>query len=222
MPRLARLVIPGCPHHAVHRANRGEAIFLTPEHFRVYRRWLREYAAEHGLQVWAYCLMSNHAHLVAVPERDDSLSLAIGQAHMRYASWLNRTQGRSGHVWANRFHSAAMDGAHLWSAMRYVELNPVRAGPVARPEEYHWLSARAHVLGAYDPTLSGDLPLGAPQPGREWGEWLAAGLEEPTLTLIRRNTNTGRPTGSREFVAALEEKLGRRLSRRRPGPKKRE
>jgi putative transposase len=221
MARSARLVIPGCPHHAVHRANRGETLFLAPEYYRLYCGWLGEYASQHGLQVWAYCLMSNHVHLVVIPEREDSLALTIGQAHMRYSQWLNRTQGSSGHVWANRFYSMPMDGAHAWAAVRYVEMNPVRARLVQTPEEYPWSSAPAHVRATKDPTLLGDLPFGAPRPGREWGEWLAAGMDEPTLGVIRSHTSTGRPLGSREFVAQLEARLGRRLSPRKPGPRRR-
>jgi putative transposase len=221
MARSARIVIPGCPHHATHRANRGEPIFPAPEYFRLYRRWFQECAVKHGLQVWAYCLMTNHVHLVVVPAREESLSLGIGQAHLRYSQWLNRTQGWSGHAWVERFHSVPMDEPHLWAAMKYVELNPVRAGLVTRPEDYPWSSAPAHILAVPDPMLSGALSPGAPQPGREWRDWLEPGVEEATIRLLRLRTRTGRPLGSREFITGLEARLGRPLSPRKPGPKRR-
>lgn len=219
MARIARLVVPGCAHHAVHRANRGETLFATDAHHRVYCRWLREYAAEHGLHVWAYCLMANHVHLVVMPTREDSLARAIGQAHMRYSRWLSRDRGESGHVWANRFFSAPMDDAHLWEAVRYVELNPVRAGLVVAADEHLWSSARAHVRATADPVLSGELPFGVPAIGREWAEWLRAGLPEASIYALRQHTSTGRPLGSRGFVEQLEAQLGRRLLPRRPGPR---
>ena len=203
MSRRARLVIPGCPHHVVHRGNRGEAVFRTPDDHHLYLRWLRECAAKHGVRIWAYCLMSNHVHLVAVPEEENSLALAIGQAHMRYSRWVNHRQGWSGHLWANRFYSTPMDEPHLWAAIRYVELNPQRAGLVARAEEHHWSSAPAHVYCRSDAVLSRDLPAGGPKVGRVWREWLAEGLEEATLEAIRRCTSTGYPLGSREFVCRV-------------------
>jgi putative transposase len=222
MARIARLIVPGCPHHAVHRANRGETLFATDARCQLYRRWLREYAAENDLQVWAYCLMANHVHLIVVPTREDSLARAIGQTHMRYSRWLNRGRGEGGHVWANRFYSAPMDDAHLWEALKYVELNPVRAGLAVAAEEYPWSSAPAHVRATPDVTLSGGLPLGLPPVGHEWAEWLRAGVPEASLSAIRNSTSTGRPLGSREFVARLEAQAGRRLAPRRPGPRGRE
>jgi len=203
MPRTARLVVPGCPHHVVHRGNRGEPVFLSSEDRHLYCRWLREYGAKHGLRIWAYCLMANHVHLVAVPAHEDSLALAIGYAHLRWSRWVSRREGASGHVWANRFYSAPMDEPHLWAAIKYVELNPVYAGLAKRAEDYRGSSARAHVGGTTGALLSLDLPPGGPAIGREWKKWLAEGLEDTMVATIRHFTNTGRPLGSREFVIRL-------------------
>jgi putative transposase len=203
MPRTGRLVIPGCPHHVTHRGNSGELIFVTPQDRDLYRQWLREYATEHGLRFWAYCLMTNHVHLIAVPEHEESLALAIGQAHQRYSRWVGRKQQRSGHLWASRFFSAPMDEPHLWAATKYVELNPVRAGLATYAEDYRWSSAAAHVRGTPDALLSTDLPAGGPRIGREWREWLAEGLEDRMVQAIRYRTRRGLPLGSREFMARV-------------------
>jgi putative transposase len=216
MARSGRIVIPGCPHHVVHRANRGGILFEAADHYRLYLRWLREYADELGLLVWAYCLMSNHVHLVGVPTREDSLARTIGQAHMRYSRWLSHSRGESGHVWANRFYSAPMDDAHLWEAVKYVELNPVRAGLVEAAESYPWSSAHAHVRAVPDAVLSGELPFGATPRGPEWAEWLRTGLPGTSLGALRHCTKTGTPLGSREFVAGAVGRLSERGQARPP------
>jgi putative transposase len=221
MARIARVVIPGCPHHLTHRGNRGEPIFLAPEHRSAYRRWLQHYAAEHGLSIWAYCLMTNHVHVIAVPARDDSLALAIGYAHRRYAQWLNERQGWDGHLWAGRYYSTPMDDDHLWTAVRYVETNPVRAGLIHRAHDYPWSSAAAHVSGRHDALLSPTRPFPDPRVVGDWAEWLAQGADDASLEAIRRSTHTGRPLGSEAFLEALEERTGRSLGERRRGPKPR-
>lgn len=219
MSRLARVVIPGYPHHITHRGNRREEVFITPDDRDVYRASLRKHAKEHGLQIWAYCLMSNHIHLIALPECEDSLARAIGRSHMRYSRWINHQQEWSGHLWANRFYSTLLDEEHLWAAVKYVELNPVRAGIVTHAEDYPWSSAQAHALGRFDPLLSPNRPFINQTRIRDWRSWLAEGLDEEIVKRIRNNTTTGWPTGSPSFVAQLEKLLGRRLTRQKPGPK---
>jgi putative transposase len=217
MARTGRIVIPGCPHHIVHRGNRGAPVFLAPEHRSAYCQWLGEHGREHGLRIWAYCLMTNHVHLIGVPGAEDSLSLAVGNAHGRYAQWLNAQQGWVGHLWAGRFFSAPMDEHHLWAAAKYVETNPVRARLVGRAEDYAWSSAAAHALGRPDSLLSPDRPFPDRRTVGDWAEWLAEGLDDRAVEAIRMSTKTGRPLGSRAFVAALEERTGRVLTPRKPG-----
>lgn len=120
MARFARVVVPGCPHHITHRGNRGQEIFLTAGDRRQYCEWLGDYSHEHGLHIWAYCLMTNHVHLIAVPRDEQSLQRAIGYTHRRLARFINHRNRWTGHLWANRFYSAPMDPAHLWAAVRYV------------------------------------------------------------------------------------------------------
>jgi putative transposase len=220
MPRIARVVVPGLAYHVTHRGNRRNNVFFEPRDRLVYKTWLSEYAARYDLEVWAYCLMNNHVHLLVVGHQPDSLSLTIGRTHGRYAQLQNRGHDWSGHFWANRFYSTPLDNRHLLAAVKYIELNPVRAGFVERVEEYEWSSARSHALGVEDTLLSSFRPF--PSMVGDWSRFLASGLEQETLQKLRENTSTGRPTGSEAFIAVLEARLGRTLACQRRGPKPRE
>ena len=210
MPRVARIVLPGLPHHLTHRGNRRSAIFFSKNDRQRYLAFLLEYSARHQLDLWAYCLMTNHIHLLAVPRRVDSLDRAVGRAHMMYARWINTRRGWTGHLWGNRFYSCPVEPDRAQVVARYVELNPVRAGMVVRPEDHLWSSARAHCQGIDDPLLAGNCPF----EGSAWKEWLGEVIEESEAPAIRRAVTTGSPFGSSEFLERLEECLGRRLRRR--------
>lgn len=214
MARLPRIVVPGYPHHVTHRGNHGEDVFLSADGRQLYLEWLQQYSAAEGLAVLAYCLMTNHVHLIVIPERKESLSRVMGPLHGRHSQWVNLQLDRTGHLWGDRFYSVPMDEAHLWAAAKYVELNSVRAGLVARAEEYRWSSARAHVRNVLDPLLSNAWPPGAPRLGPEWGEWLTRGVDPQLLGALRRHTRTGYPLGSESFLATIEHKLGLKLPRR--------
>jgi len=144
MARIARVVVPGFPYHVTHRGNRRAAVFFSDDDREYYLALLAHHAASEGLDIWAWCLMTNHVHLIVVPQREESMARAIGKAHMRYARRVNRAHGWTGHLWANRYHSTALDWDHQWHAVRYVELNPVRARMVLRAQEYEWSSCRDH------------------------------------------------------------------------------
>ena len=225
MARLARVVYPGCPHHLTHRGNRREDVFFCDEDRRAYLEELASAAGRFGLRVWGWCLMSNHVHLLVVPKRADSLARAVGLVHARHSRRLNDARGWTGHLWASRFYSTPLDQAHLWTAIRYLELNPVRAGLVRRAEAWPWSSARAHVLGAPDPLLDPARPFAAgardPLTGRPlaWGKWLARGLNEEETAALREATRTGRPCGSEAFVRELEKALARPLAPQKRGRK---
>ncbi|HTO61465.1 MAG TPA: transposase [Bradyrhizobium sp.] len=136
MLRLARTVFADVPHHVTQRGNRREQVFFTDEDRRTYLAWLKAYCDKHAVAVLAYCLMTNHVHLVVVPAGDDELERALKPLHMRYAQRINRRRGWNGHVWQGRFFSSPLDEAYLWAALRYVERNPVRARLVRRAENY--------------------------------------------------------------------------------------
>ena len=157
-----------------------------------------------------------------MPERAESLGLAIGRAHMKYARRANRRQRWWGHLWANRFYSTPLDEGHCWTALKHVESNPLRAGIAALPWDYPWSSARAHVLGDPHPILK-PCPLDSlVAPGPQWGAWLLEMEDEEVVARLCANTYTGWPTGSPEFIAQLEARLGRRLQRQPAGRKKKQ
>ncbi len=132
MSRLARAVMEGIPHHVTQRGNGRQVVFDTPEGHRLYLDLLREYADRFHLSIAAYCLMSNHVHLVAVPQRPDSLARALGRTHAQYARYLNLCRRSGGHVWQARYYSCALGENHFWNALAYVERNPVRAKVMSR------------------------------------------------------------------------------------------
>ncbi len=211
MPRLARAIAVGCAHHITQRGNNRQDVFFVDQDREVYLRILGEQAGRYGLEVLGYCLMTNHVHLVAIPHEQDSLAKAVGRTHFRYSQYINRMQKRSGHLWQGRFYSCALGERHLWLAMKYVELNPVRARLCRRPWRYAWSSAAAHT----EPTAKSDLlnlqwwyeQFSA----RQWRKELAEGLSEEEVARIRLRTHTGRPLGSDGFLSKLETLLGRRV-----------
>src|ERR1700719_3713990 len=154
MTRLARMVVAGLPHHVTQRGNRREAIFFEDGDHDIYRDLLAEQTRKAGVEVWAYCLMPNHVHLILTPMRADGLGLAGGEAHRRYTNFINARGRWTGHLFQSRFASVAMDESHLRSAVSYVSLNPVRAQLVSRAEEWAWSSVRAHLAGEDDSLVS--------------------------------------------------------------------
>lgn len=211
MPRLARAIAVGFPHHITQRGTDRQQVFFTHADREVYLELLRTSASQAQLRILAYCLMPNHIHLVAIPDEPDSLSVALRRTHGRYANYLNVRRGRTGHLWQNRFHSCALDGAHLALALRYVERNPVRAGLAAQVEEYPWSSAAAHLAG-HDPRNILDMAFWQDRGGAEdWRSLLAAPEELLAIRLLQRGTFTGRPVGNANFVNRLETQLDRKL-----------
>lgn len=145
MARLARVVVPGYPHHITQRGNRRQQTFFCDEDYQEYIALMKEWCSRLGVSIWFYCLMPNHVHLVAVPQSQDGLRRAIGEAHRRYTRRINFRENWRGHLWQGRFSSFVMDEKYLMKAVRYVAMNPVRAGIVKRPEQYRWSSSSAYL-----------------------------------------------------------------------------
>jgi putative transposase len=215
MARALRLVVPEFAHHVRERGVRKGPIFYDDSDHLVYTRVLKEACAEHGMTIGAYCLMTNHVHLVAVPETGSSISKALHLAHTAYARYFNSKYGFVGHVWQARPDITVMDEAHTLNAIRYVERNPVRAGMVTRAEDYLWSSAAAHCGLRDDILFSGSfLPDGLIP---NWSEWLRIDHTELEMKTIRHHTKTGKPWGTPEFLLQLESLTGRNLQPRNVG-----
>jgi putative transposase len=216
MARIARVVVPGYPHHVTQRGSRRQPTFFCESDYQLYLNVMARLCLREGVEVWAYCLMPNHIHLVAVPTASDSLACALGYAHRRYAMQINKREGWSGHLWQERFASFVMDESYLMAAVRYVELNPVRAGLVSRPEDYQWSSARAHLEGK-DDALATVQPMLDRVPS--WCDFLST-ADSDEDEVLQRHARTGRPLGQNEFVAGLEKMLNRPMCPLKVGRKK--
>ena len=216
MARLARVVVPGVAHHITQRGNRRQETFFCEGDYAAYVDLMAEWCDRCGVQIWAYCLMPNHVHLIAVPQSEEGLRRGIGEAHRRYSRRINFRQGWRGHLWQGRFASFAMDEKHLMMAVRYIELNPVQAKLCRAPWRWPWSSAAAHLAGKDD-----RLVRVAPLLKRvaDWRAYLGERLDGEQVELLRRHERTGRPLGSSHFLGRLEKTLGRLLRKQRPGRK---
>jgi putative transposase len=214
MTRLARVIAPGFPHHIIQRGNRRQQTFFSDNDYNTYLQFLSQYCKRYSTEIWAYCLMPNHIHLIAVPRDEEGLSLSVGETHRNYTLFLNSREGCQGHLWQGRFSSYPMDEGYTLAAARYIEMNPVRANLVKRPLEWRWSSARAHLERKNDGVVALSPLL---EMVGNWNDFLAG--ETDHIQDIRRHESTGRPLGSREFITHLEEKLERRLHKMKTGPK---
>jgi putative transposase len=214
MARPIRLTVPGLPHHVTHRGNRRQRTFLVERDHRLYLRYLGEACAAMGTAVWAWCLMPNHVHLVLVPSTERGLSAVLHRSQGRYSRAINARENWVGQLWQGRFASFVMDERYLLACARYVELNPVRAGLVARAGDWPWSSARTHLGGPADP-LTDPAPLLERWP--DWRSVLEAGEDERAVQAIRARERSGRPLGSEAFLARLENATGLSLLPRRRG-----
>lgn len=212
MPRLARTVFAEVPHHVTQRGNRREDVFYSVEDYQTYLEWLHYYSQQDKLEILAYCLMTNHIHLVAVPRTESSLQQVLKPLHMRYAQRINRRNKWKGHFWQGRYFSSPLDDRYMWSAIRYVERNPVRARMVRKAERYPWSSAVAHCGLTQDKILS-TLARWSRLSHQidDWSAWLAEGDDPNELALVRRNIEKGLPCGSDQFIRKLEKHIGRSL-----------
>jgi len=211
MPRLARVVYPNIPYHITQRGNRREDVFFCDEDYVFYLALLKKYCKKHEVEVWAYCLMTNHIHLILKPSTAEGLQKVLKPLHMRYTQYINKKQSWKGHLWQGRFFSSALDEEYTYSAIRYVEQNPVRANIVEQAELYDWSSA-AHHLGLKKSTILSDIP-GAycSVDTSDWQAYLREAVCEDHLVVLRRNIDKGLPCGSDAFITFLERKTNRSL-----------
>jgi putative transposase len=217
MARFARVIAVDVAHHVTQRGNARQLILNSDADRQVYLSLLQENIEKHRASLIGYCLMSNHVHLVMVPRHANALALALKHTHGRYAAYWNATHHSSGHVWQGRYYSCPLDRPHLWEALRYAELNPVRARMVMEADSWTWSSAAVHCgvmaaggwLSLEDWKERWDAP--------SWKAYLDAGEREADILAVRQCTHTGRPLASEEFVRELERVTKRQLAPRKGG-----
>jgi putative transposase len=216
MARIARVVIPGHPHHVTQRGNGGARTFFGDDDYALYRDLLAAHCRAAAVEVWAWCLMPNHVHLILVPTDQDGLRRALARVHRAYAGIIQARRKRSGHFWQGRFGAVAMDEDYLAAALRYVALNPVRARLVGRAQDWRWSSTRAH-LRVRDDGLTALQPIKDRFP--RFADLLATEAAPEAFERLRAAESIGRPLGSDRFLARLERRTGRTLKPARRGPK---
>jgi putative transposase len=228
MARLPRIVLPGIPHHVTQRGNRRQQVFFEDADYALYLDLIAAAADRAGCTILAYCLMPNHVHFVIVPEDEDGLRATFGEAHRQYTAHINARHRWTGHLWQGRFASVAMDDEHSWAAIRYVALNPVKAGLCARAEDWRWSSAAAclGVAGTPNRVSPNDVvsPVDVAAVIARTGDFRAflygsSEDEVAAFAVVERASATGRPVGSREWLTATEARTGKVLTRGKPGPR---
>ena len=223
MPRKPRVLVDGMALHIVQRGVDRAATFFDTDDYLLYLELLRQAAELHGLQVHAYCLMTNHIHLLLTPIEASELSPAMKRLTQIYVQRINRLYNRSGPLWSGRYKATLVGSdRYLLSCYRYIELNPVRANMVSHPAEYQWSSFKFN-SGRCRSTLIEPHPayiaLGSDSKQRHFAykALVAEALTNVELNQIRDATRQGVPLGDSQFVAKIEEMSGRRLELKRPG-----
>jgi putative transposase len=203
MPRTRRLVVPDVVHHVVARGVNGTRLFRHGYDKRRYLQRAAILASEEQVLVHGYCLMDNHVHLLLTPTRPQSLARFFSRLHTWWSMVHNRNLGRTGHLFQCRYFSSPLSECYYWNALRYVELNPVRASLVTAPEHWPWSSARQHLALPHTPDL-----LLAPVPTRattptpaDWRQLLTAAPSPQADDQLRKAQRSCRPCGPPGFLA---------------------
>lgn len=223
MPRAARVVLPGVPHHVTHRGNNRMRIFDDDQDCLVFRQLVLNYSKKLGCDVHSYVLMGNHVHLLVTPREPNSLSRFMQRVAMMYSRYFNKRYGRTGCMWEGRYGSSVIESArYYFTCCRYIELNPVRAQLAANPLEYRWSSFHRNALGTYDPLITPHSLYDAlsENPRVRFARYQAifsSHLDSHDIKAIRSATSSGAFVGGDNFRSILESALGRSLFRNRHG-----
>ncbi|MBI4685008.1 MAG: transposase [Nitrospirae bacterium] len=216
MPRIARAVAVGFPHHVIQRGNNREKVFFDNEDRNKYLELIKRYSDKWDSPILVYCLMSNHIHLLTRPKSEESLYKMMQAVTLCFTQYINRKYQRTGRLWESRYHSCIVDkDRYLWAVSRYVEQNPVRARIVKTAEDFPYSSANAHINGVKDDILREELFEETQR--KDYRALIRSGISEKELNSIRYHTRTGKPLGSEEFIKKMEKKLERRFVLKSPG-----
>lgn len=219
MPKIRRAVAVGFPHHIVHRGNNRGRIFFDRQDRAEYLHLLKKYSRKWKSTILAYCLMTNHVHLLARPKTTESLSKMMQGVALCYTQYINRKYRRTGRLWENRYHSSIIDEErHLWAVVRYIEQNPWRARMVNREQDYPYSSAKAHLEGKEDDLLGEE--LFSEWQRKEYALLLKEAVPKGETKRITRAVRTETPFGSRTFTKRMELWLGHNFEKKLPGKPK--
>ncbi|MCK4905205.1 transposase [bacterium] len=220
MSRIARVVVPEYPHHIIQRGNRRQKVFFNEGDYEEYLRLLNNYSLRFKVDILSYCLMPNHIHLIATPHEDGSLAQAIGETHRNYTRFINFREKWRGYLWQGRFSSYVLDEGYLLAAVRYILLNPVKAGIVKKPWDYKWSSTQHHMKIKNNPLIKDTLLRELIE---NWQDFLSITADDDdNIKLLQLHERTGRPLGDNTFIEKLESLLKIRLKKKRAGRRKKE
>lgn len=225
MARRLRYILPGVALHVVQRGVNRATCFRGDADYLVYLSHLRQLSLKHGCAVHAYCLMTNHVHLLLSPDTAGSCILLMRDLGRRYVPYFNRRHQRTGTLWEGRFRSCIVESArYVLACYRYIELNPVRAGMVGEAAAYLWSSHAANSGARHDPTLlpHAEFEALSANPDKravQYRALFAEQMDEPSLRAIRDATNSGYPLVSEAFKYRVIAPLGWRMTREKPGPR---
>lgn len=212
MPRIARVVAIGLPHHITQRGNYRQDVFKDNKDRENYLLWIQECCERFGVLILAYCLMSNHVHFIAVPKKENSLAKVFNTAHMKYSHYFNKKLKAAGHLWQGRFYSCVLDDGYLAVCAKYIERNPVRAKIVKYPWQWKWSSAGEHTGSAGNSIIKlADLFQAIDVKLCDWKGHISHSENKVEVDELRKHTLTGRPLGETEFIKKLEKLFDRRL-----------
>ena len=218
MPRDARVVCAGVPHHVTQRGNYRQDIFDEEEDREKYMEFFMKYREKFNVKLYAWCLMSNHVHFVVEPSTEKGLADLFKFTHMRYSMYFNRKKRASGHLFQGRFYSSPLDADHMYEALRYVELNPLRAGIISRVDAYKWSSMKMRLTGKGKYALSSVHEYVEID---DWKAYLKEKCDEEILKTLRERTRTNRPSGDVKFIKKIEKLSGQTFNFSKKGrPKK--
>jgi putative transposase len=223
MPRRPRIHLPGIPQHVIQRGVDRQPVFFSDEDCQFYLDWLGEYLQKRHIELHAYCLMTNHVHLLLSSPSADALGGLMQDLGRRYVQYINRTYRRSGGLWQGRYKASFVQSErYLLSCMRYVELNPVRAGMVVAPGDYRWSSYRANAIGVSDRLVTSHieyLALGAAPEAREqcYRHLFVTEVDDFAWNLIRQATQQGVLVADSRFAEIIEQRLGAAVKPRPQG-----
>lgn len=224
MPRTGRVVLPGFPHHVVQRGHNRQVVFAHKNDYSYYLDSLVDWKEEYGIRLYGYCLMTNHVHLIIEPETESAMGQFMKRLAGRQTRYVNRQKARSGTLWEGRYKSSPIDtDNYLLACCRYVDLNPVRAQIVSRPENFYWSSYRERIGLDTQVKILDNAPDAVEKlpetlsNHKTYARYVSAPSSSAEIELIREALKRGQLTGGSHFIDEVEGIIGRRIERRGPG-----